>query len=76
MSESVSAGGRHLPGSRSLTRREREILTLFEQAGMTEDRVAEALEIEVQTVKNALQSVYKKLGVRSRAAALEVLAGA
>jgi DNA-binding NarL/FixJ family response regulator len=72
----VPAGDRHLPAGRSLTRRERDIITLFQQAGMTEDRVAEALEIEVQTVKNALQSVYKKLGVRSRAAALEVLAEA
>ncbi|RAZ34474.1 response regulator transcription factor [Microbacterium sp. SMR1] len=48
-----------------LTPREREILELLAQ-GMSNDEIAEALTVEVSTVKSHLVRILTKLGVRSR----------
>lgn len=59
----------------SLTAREAEILRLV-AAGMTNREVAGALFISPATVRKHLENAYAKLGVRSRAQAVAVLAGA
>ena len=48
-----------------LTPREREILELLAQ-GMSNDEIAEALTVEVSTIKSHLVRILTKLGVRSR----------
>ena len=53
-----------------LTRREREILMLAAE-GHTNGRIAEIMWVAGQTVKFHLSSVYRKLGVRNRAEAIE-----
>jgi len=55
--------------SRSLTRREVEVLELIAQ-GLTNSEVARRLDVTVHAVKFHLASVYSKLGVRSRTAAV------
>lgn len=55
------------PNSASnLTMREKEILVLIAQ-GMTNDIIAGALFISVQTVRNHIKNIYEKLQVHSRA---------
>ncbi len=55
------------PNSASnLTGREKEILVLIAQ-GMTNDIIAGALFISVQTVRNHIKNIYEKLQVHSRA---------
>jgi DNA-binding CsgD family transcriptional regulator len=51
-----------------LTHRELEVLRLVAK-GLTDGQVAERLYISPRTVSQHLRSVYKKLGVPSRAAA-------
>jgi DNA-binding NarL/FixJ family response regulator len=61
----------HPYGLRShLTRREQEILMLA-AAGHSNGRIAEILWVAAQTVKFHLADVYRKLGVRNRAEAVE-----
>jgi DNA-binding CsgD family transcriptional regulator len=76
--------GRHLrlasvplgsPAADALTPREREILRLV-ASGMTNREVAAALVISPGTVRKHLENAYARLGVRSRAQAVAVLAGA
>jgi non-specific serine/threonine protein kinase len=52
----------------SLTARESEILRLL-ATGMTDPEIADALFISVRTVEHHVANVYRKLGVRTRAAA-------
>ncbi len=52
-----------------LTRRERIVLEQLEGTSRTED-IARALSVSTSTVKSQLRSVYRKLGVSSREAAL------
>lgn len=52
-----------------LTRREMDVLRLM-AAGYKNDEIAEALVITVQTVKNHVRSILRKLGVDSRVEAV------
>jgi len=52
-----------------LTRRELEVLRLI-SAGLTNSQIAERLVISVATVKTYLSTIYDKLGVHSRTAAM------
>ena len=52
-----------------LTRREVEVLRLVAD-GLTDGQTAEQLHVSPRTVGNHLRSVYNKLGVPSRAAAV------
>jgi len=54
-----------LSRSTELTAREREVLKLIEQ-GFTNLEVAEALAIELGTVKNHVHNIFNKLGVGNR----------
>ena len=58
-----------LPGltnpARILTPRDRDIIALV-LAGHTNAEIARRLEIQLQTLKNSLSSVYDKLGVSTR----------
>lgn len=49
----------------ALTERERDILILIGE-GRSNDEIAEALAMSVNTVKASTRSVYRKLGVRNR----------
>jgi serine/threonine protein kinase len=53
----------------SLTRREQEILRLIVD-GQTNKQIAQALFVELSTVKWHITQIYKKLGVRSRVQAM------
>jgi DNA-binding NarL/FixJ family response regulator len=55
----------------SLTRREREVLTLVQQ-GLTNQEIAESLVIELGTVKNHVHNILRKLNVNSRRDAVHV----
>jgi DNA-binding NarL/FixJ family response regulator len=54
-----------------LTRREREVLSLVQQ-GLTNQEIAEALVIELGTVKNHVHNILRKLNVSSRRDAVHV----
>lgn len=56
----------------ALTSREREVVALVAQ-GLTNREVARVLWISTGTVRKHLDTVYEKLGVRSRAAAAATL---
>lgn len=56
----------------SLTSRESEILGLLEQ-GLTNQQIASRLSVTLHTVKNHVHSLLTKLGVGSRAEAVQVL---
>lgn len=56
----------------SLTARETEILALLDQ-GLTNQQIATRLSVAVHTVKNHVHSLLTKLGVASRAEAVQVL---
>jgi DNA-binding NarL/FixJ family response regulator len=58
----------------SLTDRERDIIALVVN-GLSNDQVARRLGLTVKTVKNNLQSIYGKLSVRSKPAAITVWLG-
>lgn len=53
-----------------LTRREQEVIQLAAHGLLNED-IAQQLHLSVRTVRNHLQCCYAKLGVRSRAEALQ-----
>ena len=55
-------------GAGGLSPREIEVLRLVAE-GLTDGQVAERLYVSPRTVSNHLRSIYKKLGVPSRAAA-------
>lgn len=56
------------PSSVSLTEREVEVLALFPRANVD---IAELLQIEVSTVRYHSKNIYRKLGVRNKAEAME-----
>ncbi len=56
------------PQARDLSVREAEVLGLVAE-GLTDQEVADKLYLSPRTVGQHLRSVYRKLGVRSRAAA-------
>jgi DNA-binding CsgD family transcriptional regulator len=56
-------------GGTTLTPLERRALRLLAE-GRSNDRIAEQLHLQVQSVKNTLRSVYHKLGVHNRGDAL------
>jgi DNA-binding NarL/FixJ family response regulator len=58
-------------GPHSLTRREREVISLVRQ-GLTNQEIAEALVIELGTVKNHVHNILRKLNVSSRREAVHV----
>jgi DNA-binding CsgD family transcriptional regulator len=62
------------PGLGSLSRREWEILSLFME-GSRVANIASTLCISPHTVRNHLQSIYRKLDVRSQAELIEKLKG-
>ena len=68
----VSFDGRHprrAPGRAALSPREREVLTLVAE-GATNQEIASALGIGVETVKTLLGRTFSKLGVQRRAQAV------
>jgi DNA-binding CsgD family transcriptional regulator len=67
-SPAVPAGADEYPGG--LTAREVDVLRLV-AVGLSDAEVAERLSLSVRTVNAHLRSVYRKLGVSSRAAASE-----
>jgi ATP/maltotriose-dependent transcriptional regulator MalT len=65
-----NAGGRSAqPGSRPLTSRERDILTVIGN-GLSNKRIARALHISPETVKSHVKSIFLKLAVSTRAEAV------
>jgi DNA-binding NarL/FixJ family response regulator len=58
----------------SLTRREREILTLIDE-GLSNKQIAQRLRIELPTVKNHVHHILGKLGVHRRSEAAAVVRG-
>jgi len=69
------AGDREASAVGGLSSRERDVMRLVAE-GMTNDEVGRRLGLTEKTVKNHLQSVYAKLDVHNRAAALSVWLGA
>jgi DNA-binding CsgD family transcriptional regulator len=65
------AAEQDLCAPQSLTRREREVLTLVQQ-GLTNQEIAESLVIELGTVKNHVHNILRKLNVNSRRDAVHV----
>lgn len=65
------AGEPELCAPQSLTRREREVLSLVQQ-GLTNQEIAESLVIELGTVKNHVHNILRKLNVNSRRDAVHV----
>jgi DNA-binding NarL/FixJ family response regulator len=75
----VDGNGGHQPvpwpgSSRGLTARQSEVVALLLQ-GLSNQEIAEALFVDVNTVKTHLRHAYKALGVRSRSQALAMLLG-
>ena len=69
-SAGTAANGRQTPGGQSdLTVREREVLRLL-AAGLSYAEIAAKLVISPRTVNSHLTTIYSKLGVTSRAAAM------
>jgi DNA-binding NarL/FixJ family response regulator len=62
------------PGAASLTRREREVLSLMARGITATEELADALFISQKTVKNHLANIYFKLAISDRAqAAVEAI---
>lgn len=55
----------HLYPMTTLTPRDRDVVALV-LAGHTNAEIARRLDIQLQTLKNALSAIYDKLGVSSR----------
>lgn len=55
----------------NVTTRELEILTLLTEEDLTQQDIANHLYISVNTLKTHLRAIYRKLGVKSRAKAVE-----
>jgi NarL family two-component system response regulator YdfI len=70
----VPGGGKSQPGNADLTEREMEVLRAAAQ-GQRSKEIALELGISERTVKAHLASIYQKLGVDSRAAAIAAAAG-
>lgn len=68
----LRSAGEPTPGNVHLTRREAEILLQF-RAGKTNRQIAEDAFISINTVKTQVRGLFAKLGVSSRAGALEVV---
>jgi DNA-binding NarL/FixJ family response regulator len=66
------AGLPAVDGLQDLTRRELQVLELIAN-DLSNKEIAETLHLAVPTVKNHVQSILKKLGVRRRTAAAEYL---
>ena len=60
-------------GNRKLTRREQEVFRLV-QAGNSNLRIADDLQLSEHTVKTHVSSLYRKLGVRNRIELMNLLA--
>ncbi|RKQ69127.1 LuxR family two component transcriptional regulator [Litorimonas taeanensis] len=54
-----------LPGTESITDREKDILTMFSR-GMSYQETADILGIKINTVRDHTKSIYRKLSVHSR----------
>jgi pimeloyl-ACP methyl ester carboxylesterase/DNA-binding CsgD family transcriptional regulator len=65
----IVPGEQPAPGENGLSRREREILHLLGQ-GLGNAEIAGRLCLSEKTIRNHLSSVYRKLGVRTRAQAI------
>jgi DNA-binding CsgD family transcriptional regulator len=59
-----------VPPDNGLSAREREVMSLI-AGGRTNGEIAAHLFLAEKTVKNHVRSIYSKLGVRSRPAAIE-----
>lgn len=70
----ASSGSKSQPENVDLTEREMEVLQAAAQ-GKTSKEIAFSLSISERTVKAHLASIYQKLGVVSRAAAIAAAAG-
>ena len=65
----VDNGAQALSNAASLSGRERQVLALISQ-GATDKAMAAALRLSVNTVKNHIRAVYRKIGVNKRAEAV------
>jgi DNA-binding NarL/FixJ family response regulator len=61
----VAGAGEQRPGLRSLTARERSVLTHL-SVGHSNAQIALALHITIETARSHAASIYRKLGVRTR----------
>jgi DNA-binding NarL/FixJ family response regulator len=70
----ASASGSHHPDGFSprLTRRENDVVVLLDK-GLTNKEIAEAMRVEISTVKNHVHHILEKLGVARRGAAVAKL---
>jgi len=75
----VDAGGRVAapadPARHVLTPREQDVLQLL-RSRLTLEEIAQRLSVSVNTVKSQTRSIYRKLGVSSRAEAVDLVDGA
>jgi DNA-binding NarL/FixJ family response regulator len=58
------------PNNEKLTKRE-EVVLKFVAEGMTNKKVAQKLDVTIDTVKKHLQNSYRKLGVNNKIEALQ-----
>lgn len=65
----VLAERKEMPSLQSLTRREKEVLLLLTD-GLSNQAIAESLDLQIQTVKTHMRSIFKKLNVEGRAEAM------
>jgi DNA-binding NarL/FixJ family response regulator len=70
--EALAAGRADAGEIARLTRRERDVMTLLAR-GLTNKGIAREMMISENTVKRYLKSIFEKLGVESRAAAVAVM---
>ena len=66
----VPAAGRQVTGDEELTRRERRVLQLL-TSDLSERDIGQELYVSHNTVHSHVRSIYRKLGVSSRAHALQ-----
>jgi DNA-binding NarL/FixJ family response regulator len=69
VSKQVLGNGNSEHGGKSLSARESEIMSLIAD-GHTNGEIASSLFLAEKTVKNHVRSIYSKLGVGSRSAAI------